>query len=307
MKVSSESLKKWAILVFGGVAIVLMIGVASRHSDSPLDWEGLSIEEVHSPPLKKADWERFNSLALEAASAGEERGFRALGKLLQWNVSYRRGVNLSGVDVGNVFKSTNARDRKNLYEYIEGGGRGVGIVSFENSIFDETAHPLLFLYDLKFDGARFSQETLKRWGRALGGGGLAGTSLRGVDMSWLDLEGVFFNGADVSYTGIRPSYMKTKGDEVDRRFEGCVMDGVEFSGGNLSGMSLRFCDLREAEISAQQLLEVGRSDKGRGLLGSRLPDVDMKGIDISGISFSGVDLSLADFDQRQKDNIEIGR
>jgi uncharacterized protein YjbI with pentapeptide repeats len=267
------------------------------------------IQNIHTAPKTIATWEYLNREALRLYNAGSLSGTEFLGRMLRWNLSYKRGVDLTGVKLAEVFATIPTSGRRNLLELARDGGVIGGFVSFANSTINGTEHPGTPLYGGDFTGAKFSADDLNKWARFRQGTGLFGMSLRSVDLSWLDQRGIHFTGADLSHSGLRPSFWKPDNlpNWVDRRFERCLMDGLEFEAGNLSGMSLRFADLRGTKMTAQQLIDVARSDNGRGIVGAKLPFVDLSGMDISGISFNSVDLGACVLDQRQLDTIEASK
>jgi uncharacterized protein YjbI with pentapeptide repeats len=303
---------RWAVLaLLLVVACALVYGISVNkgffRGAKPIS--EVDIQNYTSAPNSRSSWEHLNKEALRLYREGSPSGAEFLGRMLRWNLSYRRGVDLAGVKLRDVFAVIPTQKRLNLLELAESGGAIGSIISFANCTINETEHPQTPLYGANFDGSTFSQEDLTKWFKARSGNGMVGVSLVGVDLSWLDQRGVFFNGANLSHSGLRPAIWIPSETPVwvDRRFERCVMDGLEFEGGDLSGMSLRFADLRGSKMTPQQLLEVGKSDGGRGIVGAKLPAVDLRGLDISGISFYSVDLGGCILDQRQLDTIETSK
>jgi uncharacterized protein YjbI with pentapeptide repeats len=155
---------------------------------------------------------------------------------------------------------------------------------------------------------------------------LAGSSLRGADLSGAQLEGGGFDGLDLSGVDFTQANLKaaqlagadlSDADLSGAQFDGAVLDDADLSGTrvdgasfaqaslqgvdlyardlhglNLSSASLRgsildFCDLAGADLSGAMLgVPAGSTQVPASMFGAYMPNVDLTGADLRGVDLS---------------------
>lgn len=252
--------------------------------DSPQlpDW-------VKDPQL----WQDQNEQALSKyhnEKGGREEGAGMLAELLRWNWSTTFGVNLAGVDVGEIFTRIKIPDSEvNLLEYLGSSSARSGsfLISFAQSNLSGAVAPSANIRGISFAGAGGDTRTWESWMRIRDGRGLEGCNLLGVNLQGVNIHGVILKGANLDSTGLKPDFSDGLTDKLDDT----RLNGVSFLGMDLEGVSLRYCNLKGSEIDADQLLTVARSNGGSGLRGAVFPKEDLTGKDVSTLTLQFSDLS----------------
>lgn len=269
--------------------VELESGDGNSNTDSP-DW-------VRSLEL----WNKRNVAALEKYSkeGGErEEGERILAELVRWNWSTGFGVNLAGVNIGDVFgRIKMPDDTVSLLEYLGSttANSGGSLVSFAKSNLSGAKPPQANLRGISFSEATADALTWEEWMRGRGGRGLEGCNMAGVNLQGVNVHGAILKGANLSGTRLRPDFS----DGILGKFDDTNLAGLSFTDVNVAGVSLRYSDLSEATISADQLLEVARSKGGSGLRGAKLPVSDFTGKDVENLTMQFSDLSKVTISEQQ--------
>jgi uncharacterized protein YjbI with pentapeptide repeats len=302
-------LKKYLPLIVGliGLAglIFFLTGIKQDKSDAE---DGESIAEVKRADVKAEgpDWTRDRTLwmkrkqlAIETYhSNNREEGMAMLGEMLRWNWSTELGVNLTGVNVGEVLSRVKMPNSEvSIFDYLKASGSrsGSNWISFANSDLDGAIPPDTNLRGISFAGAKASGETWEAWMRERGGRGLEGCNLSETDLSGVNTHGVSLKGANLNNSGIKPDFS----DGIMGKFDDTKLSGVSFDGLSLVGVSLRYSDLSKAKISSEQLVDVARSNGGSGLRGAVLPPSDFSGEAVDGLTMQFANLEKVTMTDQQ--------
>lgn len=246
-------------------------------------------------------WKEQNEQALSKyhnEKGGREEGEGMLAGLLRWNLSTTLGVNLSGVDVGNIFTRIKIPDSEvNLLDYLGSSSARSGsfLISFAHSNLSGAVAPNVNIRGISFAGAGGDIGTWESWMRIRDGRGLEGCNLSGVNLQGVNIHGVILKGANLDNTGLKPDFSDGLADKLDDT----SLNGMSFLGLDLDGVSLRYCNLKGSEIDEDQLLTVARSNGGSGLRGAVFPKGDLTGRDVSTLTLQFSDLTNVKMSEEQ--------
>lgn len=298
--ISGMFFRKYAPWVVGGVAAV---GLLAINSDLFFPNDG-QVAEVplsnDSPNVPAPDWVKDPSLWKERGQVAIDKyskqdgqraeGVAMLGEMLRWNWTTGYGVNLTGVDIGEVFAGIKMPDSKvSLLEYLGSSSARSGsfLISFAGSSLEGAIPPKVNIRGIDFSGAKASPNTWELWMKERAGRGMEGCNLAGVNLQGVNIHGVILKGANLSGTKIQPDFS----DGLGEKFSDTQLHGVSFEGVDLAGVSLKYCDLSQTEITPEQLVTVAKSNGGGGLRGAILPKSDFSDKDVSGIAMQFANLT----------------